>query len=150
MKRIKYLVWGIVFLAGSVGGSWCTVNGYQRESGLETRGTTAIATIAKYEPSHVRRRRRGPLEIAHYHKVAYDGHQGTVELDRQYPTGTKLSVIYDGARPAVVRLNRGEDSVGWGIWDWTWRIGGILILLLAAFGGFVGAFEKKAPREPSL
>jgi len=55
-----------------------------------------------------------------------------------FAVGTKVDILYDTRDPSRVTLYHESRSHAWGLWDWTWRIGGTLLLFLAVLGTWLG------------
>jgi hypothetical protein len=96
----------------------------------------------------------------HYHTIAYDGYSGELTLDRQFPIGTQLHVVYLNNDPSIFAVGENSDSI-WTLIDSKIGAGNFLAALASIpVCGFIGfcllrSFKGKkatnlAPASPVL
>jgi len=150
MGRIKEIAGGVLLLLLAIGGGTCTVMNYRDHDAFAREAVEAIATVDRLEGWEWVRGGRTVQHKTFHHHVTFDGHEGLLHLvDQQLSVGDRLRVLYVPSNPSRVVPFDDEHFESWGLWDWAWRVGGTLLLLLGAIGAFLPTKKPDPPGAAS-
>jgi len=96
IKAVFFLV-----LAGVMAFLWYTTIKYDYE--LYTQGIKSVAVVAGYERT-VTSGRRGRVRFHDTHTLTYEGYSTKLDLDKQYPVGTRFPIRYLPSNPKFARV----------------------------------------------
>lgn len=142
-RRTFSLVASIFIASIGLGIMYFSYNSVKEYIALADDGELTVAEITNYEFKERTTRRKGRTRrhTYHTHTIAYDGYTNKIDLDKEYPTGSGLKILYSQSNPSNFILSSDKPSlsdlilreVGWGYL--------IFIPLLLLFIGY-WAWEK--------